>query len=63
MVSFGGDGNCCTQKDMIEILKISNSKNRNTMVMPRPINSNPKYMLLLIGAISFVFLDFSKLLL
>ena len=55
-VSAGIDWNRCTQKDMIEILQISNTKNRNTMPMPRPINSSPKEMLLVID-VSFISLN------
>jgi len=55
-VSSGMDWNRCTQKDMIEMLQISNTKNRNTMPMPRPINSSPKGMLLVID-VSFISLN------
>jgi len=55
-VSAGIDWNRCTQKDMIEMLQISNTKNKNTMPMPRPINSSPKGMLLVID-VSFISLN------
>jgi hypothetical protein len=38
------------------MLQISNTKNRNTMPMPRPINSSPKGMLLVID-VSFISLN------